>query len=184
MKKLTDDLKRMLAGLACQDAGDYRTLEEKLRQIGQSDQTDTPRAANTDAPHTPATPRRVAVVINKGSTQAAFDHALQACQRLGAHLDLLLSGPANRDRVVQLEAAVQRAGVASRAIYLSGPVARGIADYAEQHYSLLYIVAALDDPDLAEMIEEALPARRRYLPVPLVLVGNKPSKPLAVASAM
>jgi len=184
MKKLTADLKRMLAGLACQDAGDYLSLEEKLRQIGQPEQADTPRAANTDAPPAPATPRRVAVVINKGSTQAAFVHALQACQRLGAHLDLLLSGPASRERVVQLEAAVKRAGVTSRSIYLSGPVARGIADYAEQHYSLTYIVAALDDPDLAEMVEEALPARRRYLPVPLVLVGNKPSKPLAVASAM
>lgn len=79
---------------------------------------------------------------------------------------------------------MKRAGIASRSIYLSGPVAREIADYAVQHFSLTYIVAALDDPDLAEMTEEAMPARRRYLLVALVLAGNKPSKPLAVASAM
>jgi len=85
---------------------------------------------------------------------------------------------------VQLEVAVKRAGAISRLSYLSDTVTRGVADYAEQHYSLICIVAALDDPDLAEMIEEAMPARRRYLPVPLVLAGNKPSKPLAVASAM
>jgi hypothetical protein len=184
MKKLTDDLKRMLDGLACQDAGDYLSMDEKLRQIGRPGRVDAAETATTAVPHTPATPRRIAVVINRGSTQAAFDHALQACQRLGTHLDLLLSGPASRERVVQLEAAVQRAGVVFQSIYLSGPIARGVADYAGQHYSLLYIVAALDDPDLAEMIEETLPARRKYLPVPLVLVGNRPSQPLAVASAM
>jgi hypothetical protein len=184
MKKLTNDLKRMLDGLACQDAGDYLSMDEKLRQIGQPGQVDAAEMATTAVPYRPATPRRIAAVINRGSTQAAFEHALQACQRLGAHLDLLLSGPASRERVVQLEVAAQQAGVAFQSIYLSGPIARGVADYAGQHYSLLYIVAALDDPDLAEMIEVTLPARRKYLPVPLVLVGNKPSQPLAVASAM
>jgi hypothetical protein len=182
MKKLTDDLKRMLDGLACQDAGDYLSLDEKLRQIDRSSQVDAATTADAAGPRAYATHRLIAVVINKGSTQAAFEHALQACQRLGAHLDLLLGGPASRERVAQLEAAMQRAGVTFRSINLSGSVAKAIADYAGQHYSLLYIVAALDDPDLAEMIEETLPARRKHLPVPLVLVGNKPSQTLAVAS--
>jgi len=65
MKKLTADLKRMLAGLACQDAGDYLSLDEKLRQIGQPEQGDTPRSANADVSHAPATPRLVAVVTTK-----------------------------------------------------------------------------------------------------------------------
>jgi len=182
MKKLTDDLKRMLDGLACQDAGDYLSLDEKLRHIDRSGQVDGVETATAVAPRACASRRQIAVVINRGSTEAAFEHALQACQRLGAHLDLLLSGPASRERVVQLEAAVQRAGVTSRSIYLSGSITKAIADYAGQHYLLIYIVAALDDPDLAEMIEDALPARRKHLPVPLVLVGNKPSQTLAVAS--
>lgn len=184
MKKLTEDLKRMLDGLAFQDAGDYLSMDEKLRQIGRSDQAGTPGAAKPAAPHAHTTPGRVAVVINKGSTEAAFAHALQSCQRLGAHLDLLLSGPYSRQRIVQLETAGQRAGVAIQSIYLSGPIARAVADYAGQHHSLIYIVAALDDPDIAGMVEAAPPSRRKYLPVPLVLVGSKPPKPEAVASAM
>jgi hypothetical protein len=43
-------------------------------------------------------------------------------------------------------------------MYLSGPIAGGIIDYAEQHCSLFCGVAVLDDPDLAGMIGEALPA--------------------------
>ena len=187
MKKLTEDLKRMLDGLAFQDAGDYLSMNEKLQHIGLPGQADTPKAANSVAPDTPATAtpaRRVAVVINKGATDMAFSHALQACQRLGAHLDLLLCGPASRERVLKLEAAARRAGVAFQSVRLSGPIAMGIAGYTEQHYSLLYLVAALDDPDIAGMVEDAQPARRRYLPVPLVLVGNKPSQPVAAASSM
>lgn len=182
MKKLTEDLKRMLDGLAFQDAADYLSMDEKLRKIDRPGQADSPVAATTVVPR--ATPGRVAVVINKGSTEAALAHALQSCQRLGAHLDLLLSGPSSRERMLQLEAAVQRAGVAFQSIYLSGPVASGIADYAGQKHSLIYIVAALDDPDIAEMVEEAPPTRRKYLPVPLVLVGNKPEQRLAAAGAM
>jgi len=93
------------------------------------------------------------------------------------------AGPASRERVVQQEGSLQHAAVAFRSIHLSGPVARGVVDYAEQHYSLLYIVAALDDPDLAGMTGEALPACHRYLPVPLVLVGKKLLQPIAVAGA-
>ena len=184
MKKLTEDLKRMLDGLAFQDAGDYLSMGGKLRQMGRSVQADTPRAATIPAPQSPAIPRRVAVVINKGSTEVAFAHALQSCQRLGAHLDLLLSGPSSRERMVQLEAAGQRAGVAIQSIHLSGPIASGVADYAGRQHLLIYIVAALDDPDIAGMVEEAPQSRRKYLPVPLVLVGNKLAQPVTAASAM
>jgi hypothetical protein len=184
MKKLTEDLKRMLDGLASQDAGEFLSMDEKLQYVIRDSQPEKPVAGQATAPQSRAAARRIAVVINKGSTDAAFRHALQASQRLGTHLDLLLCGPVSRERVVQLEAAAQRAGVAFSSVYLSGPVARGIADYTGQHFSLIYVVAPVDDPDMAEMIEETLPARRRYLPVPLVLVGNKPSQPVAAASAM
>jgi hypothetical protein len=184
MKKLTEDLKRMLEGLAFQDAGDYLSMDEKLRRIAHPDQSGAPGDANAAAPHTSAIPGHVAVVINKGTMEAAFAHALQSCRRLGAHLALLLSGPSSRERMVQLEAEVKRAGVAFQTIYLSGAVASGIADYAGQQHSLIYMVAALDDPDIAEMVEEAPPARRKYLPVPLVLVGNKPEQRMAAAGAM
>jgi hypothetical protein len=186
MKKLTDDLKRMLDGLASQDAGEYLTMDEKLRLVSRHPLPDSTVSgqAPVPQPQAPATVRRIAVVINKGSTEAAFNHALQSSQRLGAHLDLLLSGPVSRERIVQLETAARRAGVAFDSVYMSGPVARGIADYTGQHFSLIYVVAPVDDPDMAEMIEETLPARRRNLPVPLVLVGNKPSQPVAATSAM
>ncbi|HYQ72208.1 MAG TPA: hypothetical protein VET88_09810 [Gammaproteobacteria bacterium] len=184
MKKLTDDLKRMLDGLASQDAGEYLSMDAKLRHVGREMQSDGPDSGYAASPPSRAAARRIAVVINKGSTEAAYNHALQASQRLDAHLDLLLCGPVSRERVVQLEAATQRAGVAFSSVYLSGPVARGIADYTERNLSLIYVVAPVDDPDMAEMVEETLPARRRYLPVPLVLVGNKTSQPVAAASAM
>ena len=184
MKKLTEDLKRMLDGLANQDAGEFLPMDAKLQHVIGDSHPEKSVAGQTTAAQPRAATRRIAVVINKGSTEAAFRHALQASQRLETHLDLLLCGPVSRERVQQLEAAARRAGVSFRSIYLSGPVARGVADYTGQYFSLIYVVAPVDDPDMAEMIEETLPARRRYLPVPLVLVGNKPSQPVAAASAM
>ena len=184
MKKLTEDLKRMLDGLACQDAGDYLPMDEKLRRIGRQAGLDVHKVEQPAAPQPTATTRRIAVVINKGSTDAAFNHALQSCQRLDAHLDLLLLGPVSRERVAQLGNALRRAGVAYQAVYMTGPVARGVADYTKQHYSLIYLVAAVDDPDIAEMLEEVQPARRGYLPVPLVLIGDKlPKRAVAVSAS-
>jgi hypothetical protein len=183
MKKLTEELKRMLDGLACQDAGDYLPMDEKLRRIGRQAGYDVYQAEQPAVPQPSGTTRRIAVVINKGSTDAAFSHALQACQRLDAHLDLLLLGPVSRERVAQLETAIWRAGVAFQAVYMSGPVAQGVTDYTKQHFSLIYLVAAVDDTDIAEMIEEVQPARRGYLPVPLVLIGDKLPKRAMVATA-
>lgn len=183
MKKLTEDLKRMLDGLASQDAGDYLSMDEKLRRIGRDAGFDVHHAGQPAVPQTTGASRRIAVVINKGSTDAAFSHALQACQRLDAHLDLLLPGPVSRERVAHLETAIRAAGVAFQSVYISGPVARGVADYTKQHFSLIYLVAAVDDPDIAEMVEQVQPARRGYLPVPLVLIGDKPPKRAVAATA-
>jgi len=183
MKKLTEDLKRMLDGLASQDAGDYLSMDEKLRRIGRHAGSDVQHAEQSAVLQPTGTPRRIAVVINKGSTDAAFSHALQACQRLDAHLDLLLLGPVSRERVAQLEVAIRRAGVAFQSVYMTGPVAHGVAEYTKRHYSLIYLVAAVDDPDIAEMVEEVQPARRGYLPVPLVLIGDKLPKRAVAATA-
>ncbi|MGD8631011.1 MAG: hypothetical protein PVG72_09840 [Gammaproteobacteria bacterium] len=183
MKKLTEDLKRMLAGLASQDAGDYLSMDEKLQRIGRHAGLDTRHAEQPAVPQPTGANRRIAVVINKGSTDAAFSHALQACQRLDAKLDLLLLGPVSRERVAQLEAALRRARVAFQSVYMNGPVAKGIADYTKRHFSLIYLVAAEDDPDIAGMLEEAQPARRGYLPVPLVLTGGRPPKRAVAATA-
>jgi hypothetical protein len=140
-------------------------------------------AAQTAVPQPTAANRRIAVIVNKGSTDAAFSYALQACQRLDAKLDLLLTGPVSRERVAQLEAAVRRAGVAFQSVYTGGPLAQGVADYTKRHFSLIYLVAAEDDPDIAEMVEEVQPARRGHLPVPLVLIGGRPPKRAVVATA-
>lgn len=183
MKKLTEDLKRMLDGLASQDAGDYLSMGEKLRRIGGHAGFAVHHAERPAVQQQTGTARRIAVVINKGSTDAAFSHALQACQRLDAHLDLLLFGPVSRERVAQLGTAIRRAGVAFRTVYMTGPVAQGVADYTQQHFSLIYLVAAVDDPDIAEMLEEVQPARRGYLPVPLVLTGDKLPKRAVAATA-
>ena len=183
MKKLTEDLKRMLDGLASQDAGDYLPMGEKLQRIGWHAGHDVHHAEQPAVPQPTGTVRRIAVVINKGSTDAAFSHALQACQRLDAHLDLLLFGPVSRERVAQLGTAIRRTGVAFRTVYMTGPVAQGVADYTQQHFSLIYLVAAVDDPDIAEMLEQVQPARRGYLPVPLVLTGDKLPKRAIAATA-
>lgn len=184
MKKLTEDLKRMLDGLASQDAGEYLPMDKKLRHVGPHTVPETPVAEQAAVTPPRDAVRRIAVVINKGSTEAAFGHALQASQRLGTRLDMLLYGPVSRERVLQMEDAARRAGVAFRSVCMSGPVAGGIVDYTAQHLSLIYLVAPEDDPDMAEMIEETQPARRKYLPVPLVLVGSRPSQTVIATSAM
>jgi hypothetical protein len=50
MKKLTDDLKRMLDGLAIQDAGDYLLVDEKSRQTGLPGQAGAPETVNAAVP--------------------------------------------------------------------------------------------------------------------------------------
>lgn len=177
MKRLNDELKRILDGLASQDAGEYLTMDEKLRFVGEGKQTPPPVPERAPAP--PA--RRIAVVLNKGDTNAALHHALQACQRLGARLDVLVNAPAGHEHMARLKATIQRAGIAFQVVTLSGPMAWSIADYAERSRSLVYLVAAVDDPDVGELVEETLPAHRRNLPVPIVLIGDSPSQRHAAA---
>jgi hypothetical protein len=55
---------------------------------------------------------------------------------------------------------MQRAGVSSESMQLSGPVARAIADYTGQLYSLSDLRIALEGSDLTERVEATWPVCR------------------------
>jgi hypothetical protein len=184
MKKLTEDLKRMLAGLASQDAGDFLPLEQKMQVIHSGASSSKPAApvAGMQAPS--PVPRRIAVLVKRGDPGEALAYALEACCRLNAQLDVLYHGPMGTAGMAGLKVRLQHAGVTYRHIDLPEPAVSGIEDYIYNHLSLIYLVAAADDPVVTRLVEETLPTRRKPLPVPLVLIEGKPANGFATAAAL
>lgn len=184
MKKLTDDLKHLLAGLASQEAGEFLPIEQKMRVIRIGSASGEPAAAVTRIQNPLPAPRRIAVIVSQCGADEALTCVLEACRRLDAQLDLLYHGPSDTTRVAKLEAWLHRAGVGYRSIDLSDPVATGIEDYVYNHLSLIYLVAAADDPLVKRLVEETPPACRKRLPLPLVLIEGKPAEGFAAAAAL
>ena len=71
-----------------------------------------------------------------------------------------------------------------RGCIAQGWLAAGIEDYVYNHLSLVYLVAAADDPVVKRLVEETLPACHKRLPLPLVLIEGKPAEGFAAAAAL
>ncbi len=186
MGKLTDNLKRVLEGLAYQDAADYLSTEQKLEVLG------------IEPPRKPASPvgavsrrfglsgmgRRIAL-ISAGSIEApALDFALGACRRHAAVLDLVRLGgtPAREDEVRKLSRTARQTGTQVSQVNLPHAGAEALRDYVCSHPSLIYLVATVADDLARELTERIL--QTAGVQVPLVLVGgHTPPKSFSVYAA-
>jgi hypothetical protein len=163
MRKLTLGLKRTLSALAARDAVDHPNGPDNPEAAGPSPKN-AAEAARTDG--------RVALVSDGRARGAALDYAVEACRRQGASLDLLVQGQGTHG----LEIRLRRAGVAYRRIRLTGDPARQIAEYARNHPGLSYIVGIAADDASRRLLEGVTRHGRGRLPVPLVLIEDRPTR--------
>lgn len=185
MKRLSEALKRMLTGLAYQDAGEFLSTREKWQTLNAGRQAATPVRAVKPAVAHRQSARRVALISDGRNADGAFDFAVQACHRQGAQLDLLLHGRINATDIVALERRVRREGLVCRRVVLPGNPANAVLAHMNRHLALLYLVASPDDVAARELVENvSLAGGKRHLTVPLVLIEDRPQERLAAACAL
>jgi hypothetical protein len=175
MKRLSKELKRMLTGLAYQDAGDYLSTPNKSRLLGYAEQK--PAGASIQRPLEATAPalRRIALLSDGRGEDAPLDYAIEAALRQQAQIDLLLHGCADERRVSIFERRLKQAGVPCRCVRLAEPVVDDLVDYIVLQTSLIYLVAMPDDEAARMLVEEVIPKRANCISVPLVLIEAQPS---------
>ena len=183
MAKLSEDLKRMLTGLAYQDAGDFLSRSEKMKVLGSGSETQvkpmtTPRNFETR----PVT-KRIAFISDGRGLDAPLDYAIDACLRQNAQIDLLIHGPVDMDNTSALEKKIKNSGVSYQRIQLEVTAVSSITDYIAKHPSLIYLIAMPDDDVARVLIEKVLPSRRRRIQIPVVLIEDQTVSRLPKQSA-
>jgi hypothetical protein len=174
MIKLSDDLKRILSGLASQDAGEFLSMHEKMKVLGIGSETRLkPSAPPLNLVKKPAT-YRIAFVSDGRGVGAPLDYAIGACLRQGAKIDLLIHGTTDAASVSALESQVRAAGLDCHHIQLGMEPVEDIIDYISNHPSLIFLVALQDD-DAAKVLIEVTPMRGGRIRVPLVLIEDRSS---------
>ncbi len=192
MTKLSEDLKKMLTGLAYQDAGDFLSIREKMNVLDNASE-------NQGKPNTPAhtletriggssvatraATKRIAFISNGSGFGAPLDYAIDACLRQNAQMDLLIHGPAGSEYSSALENKIKNSGVRYQRIQLHVTAVSSIVDYIVKHPSLLYLIAMPDDDVAKTLIEEVLPGRRRRIQIPVVLIEDQVTSILPKQSA-
>jgi hypothetical protein len=172
MTKLSKDLKRILAGLAQQDAGEYLSLREKMRVLGhQSAQPDT--AAKHITASTKSGARRVALICGESANEAPLDYTIQTCSKNGAMIDLLVHNTISQEKVSRLEESIRAEGIECHTIRLGESPIESICTYIANHPSLIYMVSSPDNHSAKTLIDDLIPNQKVSIQVPFVLIESK-----------
>ncbi|MBT2968930.1 MAG: hypothetical protein KME56_00335 [Candidatus Thiodiazotropha sp. (ex Ctena orbiculata)] len=183
MKKLSDNLKRMLNGLAQQDAGEFLSMHDKMKVLGMEPETSAkPSPPPRNMTKKPAT-HRIAFISDGRGVGAPLAYAIDACSRQGTKIDLLIHGTTDLEKITALENQIRAAGLDHHRIQLGMNAVDDIFDYTRNHPSLIFLVAMPDDNAAKVLIEESIPKRGARIPVPLVLIEDRPSTRQAEQSA-
>jgi hypothetical protein len=173
MKKLSDNLKQMLAGLAYQDAGEFLTQREKMKALGYAtERQERPSASLEGVRKIPAT-RRIALISNGRGLGAPLTYVLDACQRQDAEVDLLIHGTTDAENISALERRIKEAGLMCHRIQLGTQPLDGVLSYVRNHPALTFMVAMPDDDVAKSLLEEVIPGKGGRMPVPLVLIEEQ-----------
>ena len=176
MKKLNNKLKRMLNGLAYQDAGEYLPMREKMDLVGYGPRTTTPsRRPPAWRPARASATRRIALISDARGADALFDYAIDVSSRQHAAIDLLIHGVADTAGIAAMVNQVRAAGLEHGYVRLGLKPVNDIVDYIYRHPSLGFLLATPEDKVARTLIEEVIPKRRGRIPVPLVLIGDQTS---------
>ncbi len=170
MSKLSDDLKRMLAGLACQDAGEFLPMQQKMEILV----TEPAAAPAAEGGPSGAAPRqathRIALVSDGRGLGAPLDYAMDAALRQGARVDLLVHGTFDARGLDAMTGRLGANRIPFQVIRLGMDTVEDIATYICNHPSLIFVVAMPDDSAARTLVEEVIPRRGGRVPVPLVLI--------------
>jgi hypothetical protein len=173
MKTLSDVLKKMLTGLAHQDAAEFLTTHEKTKILGCKMKPRENLSASHRKTVAKSITKRIAFISDGRGIGAPLDYAIETCKRQGAQMDLLIHGTVNTESIYLLEKQILQAGLECRQIRLGMNVPDEIVDYIDGQRSLIFLVAIPDDAAVRTLIEEVIPGQRRRIDVPIVLIEQK-----------
>lgn len=166
MKKLSADLKRMLAAMAYADAGEMLSGRQKTHLLDAPD-----RLAKTAPPPAPAPRRQVALSIGTMLPQAVIDYATGICRRLGADLAVLCTNPTRALALLAPhQAAFAAAGIGCQTISLDGNAGTAMRRYLDGNPQVMFVVSSGPEDPAQSMLEN--PNNLEAPPVPVVIVAN------------
>ena len=183
MKRLTDELKKMLTGLAYQDAGEFLPMRAKSQTLGRDQK---PRGRPNPEPRKQperAVTRRIAFITDGSGLGTPLDYAINACLRQDAQIDLLVHGTTDRANIAAMKQQVQRAGLGCQITQLGMNPVEKVISYSSSHSSLLLIVSTPGDTVTKALMEDVIPQREGRIHAPLVLIGGSATTGTAEKSA-
>ncbi|NIA02699.1 MAG: hypothetical protein GWO88_00580 [Planctomycetia bacterium] len=183
MIKLTKDLKRALAALANQDAGDYLSMHDKMKVIGYGS---NPDEKSFNAPRLVSNrhvKKRIALISDGSGRGTALEYAIDACKRHDAEIDLLLHDNFDVAAISVMENQISESGLYSQRILLGANGIEKIIKYASRLPSLIFMLGMSDDSIVKVLMEEIIPGRDQRFPVPLVLIDERKSSDAGKQSA-
>lgn len=174
MKKLTEDLKRMLNGLAYQDVGEFMSRRDMMKALGMGSETKTIPAATPNTTARKITAQSVALITDGRGAGAPLAYAIDACSRQGATIDLLMHGTIDTASISAMESQIRAAGIGCQRIHLGMKPVDEIVNYICCQSSLIFLVAMPDDKVAKVLVEDVIPKRGGRIPTPLVLIEDRP----------
>lgn len=173
----------MLAALGHQHAGDYLTPVQKADIVGYAESGSVATQPASQVIPVPV-PRRIALLTDGRGKGAPLDYVIETCSRQDAAcVDLLVHGVVDTGNLAGLEKRLADAGVRYRSTMLDVDAVAGIADYLRKNPSLIFLVAMPHDSLARRLAEELIPSRAIRMPVPLVMIEEKPGKQPVTRSA-
>lgn len=118
--------------------------------------------------------RRIAFISDGRGAGVPLGYAIDACSRQQAKIDLMIHGTTDRTDIVALKNQIRLAGLDHYYIQLGTKPVDDIIHYVRNQPALILLVAIPYDTVAKALIDEAIPKRAGLMPVPLVLVGDRP----------
>jgi hypothetical protein len=183
MFKLTDDLKRILTGLAYQDAGELLTTRDKIKLLGVSPQGhDAAASTPLKMVKRPVT-QRIALISDGRGQGAPLDYAIETCSRIEGKIDLLIHSTKSKVVITALEERIRSAGLQYQTIQLGTLPVDEIAQHIHSQPAITSIIAMPDDATIRPIMDQFISGCGGTIPVPMVLIDDKPSNRQAEQSA-
>ncbi|SCZ65726.1 hypothetical protein [Thiohalomonas denitrificans] len=137
MKRITEDLRRALAAMACSEAGEFLSPLQKASVLDSRKRS--PAAVAVNRSHLRG--RRLALATGGTGSPRAFDYALQCCRQLEAALDVISLNECIYEMDPSRSAELQAHGIQWRSLALDGEPLNALAGYLRNNVQPLFLVA-------------------------------------------
>jgi hypothetical protein len=176
MFKLNDDLKKILNGLAYQDAGEMLPIRDKIKYLDNS-----PTAGQAISRADPqiisnAVDQHIALICDGREHGVSIDYAIETCSRLEGKMDLLIHDSAELKDTRALEMRIRSAGIHCQSIQLGAKPMQRIQQYLLGTAPVASIIAVLNNKRVKPIVDEILSQPSGTICPPLVLIGEHSSK--------